>query len=165
MFHIKKSILFLMLFMTIAHALPVDRNATLHITADSTIYNFRTEEKEFKGHVQLNQGSTHIKADRLTTKNDDQHQLKEAIAYGILQPAHYWTTPNQKENPIHAYATIIKFYPLAENIILQEKVRLTQNKNSFTGHLIFYNMKTEIVTVPESQKGQSVMIYHPNKHL
>jgi lipopolysaccharide export system protein LptA len=144
-------------------ALQQDKKENIYITADSTVYNYKTGVNIFEGHVKVDQGSTHIRADKLTTKNNDQHKIQEAIAYGIHEQAHYWTTTIIGQPDVHAKANVIKFYPIDSNIILEQHVFMTQADNSFRGQMVLYNMTTQTITVPASQNGRAVLVYHPDK--
>ena len=121
-----------------AYALREDNKEKIHIRADSTIYNYKNGITVFEGNVKVDQGSTHMTADRLITKANEQHKIKETIAYGLHQLAHYWTLPKLGEKEIHAHAKIIKFYPIESNIVLEQNVVVTQGENSFQGELVPY---------------------------
>ena len=146
-----------------ALALGSDSKEKLYIISDSTIYNYKTGVNIYEGHVKVDQGSSHITADRLVTKNNSQHKLQEAIAYGMEQLAHYWTIPEAGKQDVHAHAKIIKFYPLTSNVTLEKNVIVTQGENSFQGELILYNKSDQTITVPASQQGRAVLVYDPNK--
>lgn len=143
-------------------ALPSDSKMALHIKADSSIYNYKTGDNLFEGNVVIDQGTTHIRADKLITKSDLKHKLSEAIAYGDQALAHYWTLSKQNEPEIHAYAKVIKFYPAQSNVTLEKQVKVTQGENSFHGELIHYNSNDQTITVPASNKGRSVIVYNPD---
>jgi lipopolysaccharide export system protein LptA len=144
-------------------ALPQDKKEKIFIVADSTVYNYKTRINVFTGHVKIDQGTTHITADKLITKSNAAHQIEEALAYGLETLAHYWTTPKTDEPEIHARAKIIKFYPIDSNIILEQQVLMTQADNSFQGQMILYNTITQTITVPASSQGRATLIYHPKK--
>lgn len=161
----KHFFLFLVTAFTLVHvvyALPEDRREMLHIKADNTIYNYKTGINYFEGNVQIDQGSTHVTADRLITKANSKHQIQEAIAYGIHQLARFTTTPRQGEKAINANARIIKFYPLTMNATLQGEVFVLQGENIFQGQLIHYNMNEQTIIVPETKNGRAVLVYNPD---
>ena len=166
---LNKIILFLLfiiinnIFTVTVFALPQDKKEKIFIVADSTVYNYKTRINVFTGHVKIDQGSTHITADKLITKSNAAHQIEEALAYGLETLAHYWTTPKTNEPEIHARAKIIKFYPIDSNIILEQQVFMTQADNSFQGQMILYNTITQTITVPASSQGRATLIYHPKK--
>ena len=144
------------------YALPTDSKAPIHISSDSWAYNYKTGANEYIGHVIVNQGSIHLTADRLTTKSDSNRKIQEAIAYGIKQPAHYWTLAKIGDAEMHAYANIIKFYPIQTNVTLEQHVTLKKGKNSFQGQLIHYNNNDQTITVPELSESRAVLVYNPD---
>lgn len=145
-----------------AYALPSDKNEKVHIVSDTWTYNYKNGSSIFEGNVKVDQGTTHIRANRLITKNNRKHQIEEAIAYGVENLAHYWTLPAVGDPEIHAIARIIKFYPLTSNITLENDVTVTQGENSFKGQLIHYNMNDQTIAVPASKNGRAVVIYNPD---
>jgi lipopolysaccharide export system protein LptA len=154
---------FLLLMSTGAFALPSDNQAKIYIVADSAIYNYKTGVNVFEGHVKVDQATTHITADRLITKNNAQHKIQEAVAYGFQAQAHYWTLPKLTEPEIHAYAQIIRFFPIESNVTLEQNVQVTQGENSFHGQLIHYNNSNQTIIVPASKNGRSMLVYNPDK--
>lgn len=144
-------------------ALDSDRSARLNIIADSGIYNFKSGVDVYEGHVIVDQGTTHIRADKLVTKKNNHHKIEEATAYGTQALAHYWTLSQSGEPEIHARAKIIKYYPIVANVTLQYEVHVTQGENSFQGELIHYNSNDQTITVPASTNGRAVLVYNPDK--
>lgn len=158
---IKKILLLIILISINSYALEEDNKAKIFIVADQTLYNYKTGTTEFNGHVTVDQGSTHLIADKLITHANAQHKIQEAIAYGTHDPAHYWTTPKLGDKPVHATAMIIKFYPLDSNVTLEQNVIIKQGNNSFEGQLIHYNRSKETIVVPASKHARAVLVYHP----
>lgn len=144
-------------------ALQGDNKVKVFIEADSYLFNYKNGVNMYEGHVKVDQGTTHITADRLITKNDNHHKIQEATAYGLQELAHYWTLPKIGEPEIHARAKIIKFYPIESNITLEQDVLVTQGENSFQGQLIHYNSNDQTIAVPASQNGRAVVVYDPDK--
>lgn len=145
------------------YALQEDNKQKVLIKGDSALLNYKTGVNIFKGNVIVDQGTTHVTADRLVTKNNNQHKIREAIAYGISKPAHYWTLPKLGDHELHAHAKVIKFYPIDSKVTLEQKAIVTQGDNSFQGEIIFYNMGDQTVNVPATKGGRAVMIFDPDK--
>lgn len=159
--------LFFLLPMVYFHstaALPKDRFEKMQIQADSSTYNYKTGDRYFEGHVKVDQGTTHLTADRLITKNNPQHKMQEAIAYGLKNLAHYWTLPKENDPLLYAEAKIIKLYPIQSQVTLEQNVLITQEENSFKGELITYNMQDQLIIVPANKKGRAVLIYNPDSN-
>lgn len=156
-------LLLLLMLPSLAAALDSDSRKTIKIIADSWVYNYRTGTNVYEGNVRVDQGTTHITADRLITRNNDQHKIQEATAFGLQSLAHYWTLPKEGDPVIHARAKVIRFYPLESNVTLEQKVDVLQGKNSFQGELIHYNSKEQTITVPATKNGRAVLVYNPDK--
>jgi lipopolysaccharide export system protein LptA len=154
----------LLLFPCFAFALPHDSEKNMHITADTTLLNYKSGFNTYEGNVKIDQGETRLTADRLTTQNNARHKMEEAIAYGTAQQlAHYWTIPQPGDPVFHARAKIIKFYPIKSTVVLQGDVVVTQGDNSFKGPEIIYNIKDQTVLSPATKKGRSTIVIEPTK--
>lgn len=144
-------------------ALPKDSEQPLHIVADSTLFNYKTGIDTYEGHVKVDQGTTHLVADRLITEKDKQHKIVIATAYGLQNLSEFTTIPTENDLLLHAKAKVIKYYPSTSIVILEENVFVTQGKNSFHGPLIIYNMKDQLVSAPASKNGRATIVIEPNK--
>jgi lipopolysaccharide export system protein LptA len=144
-------------------ALPEDPKALMHIIADSSQYNYKMGETWFEGQVKINQGSTHLEADRVITKRNAQNKIQEALAFGLRQPAHYWTYPKKGEKILHAYAKLMKLYPLESRVVLEGDVRVTQGENRFQGQIIVYNIKLQTITVPPTKNSRATFVIETNQ--
>lgn len=151
------SVLLLLLASRLA-ALPEDQKALMHIIADSSQYNYKMGETWFEGHVKIEQGGTQLEADRVVTKRNAKNKIQEALAFGLQQPAHYWTIPRKGEKMLHAYAKLMKLYPLESRIILEGDVRVTQGENHFQGQIIVYNIKLQTITVPPTRNSRATFV-------
>lgn len=145
------------------NALTINAKEKVNIAADSVVYNYKTGFNQYEGHVKVDQGNAHLTAERLITRSNNQHQMHEAIAYGLNEKAHYWTKLKTNEPEIHAEARIIKFYPLSSNIVLEKDVSITRGENHFQGELILYNQAEQTITVPPTKNGRAVIVYNPDK--
>lgn len=153
----------LICFSPFVFALPTDAGQPLHIEANSSSFNYKTGVNTYEGNVKIDQGSSHVLADRLVTKNNAQHKIQEAIAYGLTQLAEYTTTPKPGDPLFRAKAKVIKFYPQESRIVLADDVNVTQGENSFKGPVIIYNTKDQTVDAPASKGGRSTIIIEPDK--
>ncbi|OGT57357.1 MAG: lipopolysaccharide transport periplasmic protein LptA [Gammaproteobacteria bacterium RIFCSPHIGHO2_12_FULL_43_28] len=165
MFLIHKRVLLLALLTTFSMsvlALDSDKSKPMHITSDNSSYNYKTGVRTFTGRVKVIQGTTHLTADKLVTKDDDTHKIRKAIAYGFNHEAHYWTLPKVSEALLHARALVIELYPGDSTIILKNKALIQQGKNSFKGEEIHYNRENQTITVPAKKNGRAVLVYNPD---
>jgi len=159
------NILFALIFFLPADifALSTDAMQNMHIIADSTLFNYKSGFNTYDGNVRIDQGSTRLNADRVTTQNDAHHKMQEATAYGFKKPAHYWTTPKEGDLTFNAQATIIKFYPIKSLVVLEGNVVVTQGNNSFHGPIMYYNIKDQTVTSPQNKNGHATIIIEPDQ--
>lgn len=148
----------------LTYGLNTDRDQKVFITADSGVTNFKSGVDVYQGHVKVDQGTSHIRADKLITKRNKQRQIEEVLAYGFAQPAHYWTLTTTQEPPVHAHARFIRFLPLQQRVTLKKSVYIQQGQNTFRGQLIHYNQAKQIITVPPSRDAHAVIVYQPESH-
>jgi lipopolysaccharide export system protein LptA len=160
-----KFIILVLCFAPLAlYALPEDSVEKMHIVADSTLFNYKTGFNTYQGNVDVQQGGTRLKADKVTTKSNLKHKMEEAIAYGSDKtPADYWTVPKKGDLIFHAQASVIKFYPLKSLVMLEGNVNVTQGDNSFHGATIIYNMKDQTISAPANNQGRATIIIQPTK--
>jgi lipopolysaccharide export system protein LptA len=148
-------------FPLLSSAMPDDSQQTVHIIADTSEFNYKTGVDIYEGNVKIDQGSTHVTADRIITQKNAQHKIVKAVAFGIKKLAEYSTIPKKDDLEFHAKGKIITFYPLKSLISLEGDVTVTQGKNSFQGPVISYNMKDQIVTAPASNIGHATIVIEP----
>lgn len=151
-----------LIFSLNVYAHPDDLREKIHIKADSQELNYNTGINSYSGNVQIDQGTTHLNAARVVTKNNNQHKIQEAIAYGDKELAKYTTIPKTGDAVMQAEAKIIKFYPLKATIVMEGNVIVTQGENSFHGPTIIYNIKEQTVSVPASETGGATITIEPD---
>src|SRR5579872_4726259 len=155
--------IFLLLLPISLFALQGDDQQIMHIISDGSTFNYKTGMNVYEGHVKIDQGTTHLTADRVVTTKNNNHKMEQAIAYGLTQLAEYTTIPKPGDAVLHAKAKVIKFYPAKSIVFLEGDVVVTQGKNSFAGPVIVYNVKDQIVTAPPSKTGRATIIIEPSQ--
>lgn len=135
----------------------------LQITANSSTFNYATGENDYEGDVKVDYDTTHLRADRITTKNNDKNKIELATAYGINHLAEYSTIPKPGDPVFHAKAKIIKYYPQNSRVVLEGNVIVTQGKNSFHGPIIIYNTKEKTIIAPPHKGGRATFIIEPKQ--
>lgn len=141
-----------------ALALPDDDKQMMHIEANSSSFDYKNGVNTYEGKVKIDQGSTHLSADKLVTHNNDKHKLSEAIAYGFDNFAEYTTKTKPEDPELHARAKVIKYYPIEGKVELEGDVLVTQGENSFNGPVIIYNIKDQVVNAPASNNGRAIIV-------
>lgn len=154
-------IIVLLLAPAFAFALQDDQDKPFNIVADSSIFNYKTGIDMYEGNVKVDQGTSHLTADRLVTQKNKQHKMMSAIATGIHKLAEYSTVPKLGDPILIAKARTITFYPPTSTVVLEQDVLVTQKENSFHGPLIIYNIKDQVVTAPASNEGRATITIEP----
>ncbi len=158
------ALLLLMLTSTLCTAMPDDREKTLELSANSADLNQQTHRGEYIGNVQLDQGSSHLRAANAVTEGDKQNKLMLAIANGDQkEQAHFWTLTALDKPPLHAYADTIRYHPDRHLIELIGNARVVQGDNSFSAPTISYDTLEQHVISKSDGKARTVIIIHPGK--
>ncbi|PWY54816.1 lipopolysaccharide transport periplasmic protein LptA [Legionella qingyii] len=158
------SLLLFFLFTSSAFALAEDKEKVMHVMADSADLSQQEHKGIYIGNVELVQGTTNLQASKAVTIGNEKNQLVVAIANGTKEKqAHYWTITDPKKPPVHAYADIIRYYPLRHLIELIGNARVEQGKNSFSAAKISYDTEKQHVLSHGNDSQRIVIIYHPEK--
>ncbi|WP_051398986.1 lipopolysaccharide transport periplasmic protein LptA [Legionella oakridgensis] len=161
-----KFLLFLFFFIAAnaAFALPEDRQQVLQLRADSADLNQEKHLGIYIGHVELDQGSTHLRAAEAITQGNSDNKLIRAVAKGNKEEqAHYWTLTAPDKPPLHAYANEIYYYPERHLIELIGQARIEQGQNSFLAPKITYDTERQHVLTHRDQKARTVITIYPEK--
>ncbi|STY29731.1 OstA family protein [Legionella wadsworthii] len=157
-------LLFFVLFISSAHAMTEDQEKVMHVMADAADLSQQQHKGVYTGNVSLVQGTTNLQADKAVTLGNEKNQLVVAIANGTKgKQAHYWTTTDPKKPPLHAYADIIRYYPLRHLIELVGNARVEQGENSFSAAKISYDTVKQHVLSQGDGNKRITIIYHPEK--
>jgi lipopolysaccharide export system protein LptA len=148
-----------------AFALQADRSAPVHVHAEAASLNQHTHRGVYSGHVILDQGSTHLRADHAITDGDNHNQLVLATIHGSQhQQAHVWTTQSMDKPPLHAYADTIRYFPMQHRIELQGHARLIQGAHSFSAPIIRYDTRNQHVTTEQHGHERTAIVIQPPSH-
>ena len=152
-----KVFLFVLLCPVVAIATP--KKNPLQITADFAQMDHNAGLGVFNGHVRLDQGQNHLKADKLTVYTDKGNHLIKAIANGKL--AHFWSKTNPSKPEFHAKALTIEYYAKKDSVVLLGDAIAQQGPNSFEGPRIVYNRKTQVVTSFQKKAQRTKIVLIP----
>lgn len=154
----------LVLFNPISYALPDDQDKILTLSADRADLSQTSHRGEFIGNVELDQGTTHLRAAKATTMADNQNTLIEAIAKGNAKAqAHYWSLTAPNKPLLHAYANSIYYYPQKHLIKLIGNAKVSQGKHSFTAPEIIYDTVKQHVVTKASENQRTLITLYPEK--
>lgn len=134
------------------------------LKAASADLNLITYQGVFTGDVELDQGTTHVRAARAMTYGNKNNQLTHAIIYGDKdKQAHFWAIPDPKKAPMHAYADIIYYYPERHTIELIGHAKIEQGADSFSAPSIFYDTLQKRIVSKSNDTQRTTIIIHPGK--
>lgn len=147
-----------------SYALPEDSQQVLNLLANSADLNQQTHRGVYLGDVQLDQGSTHVRAAEAITEGNEKNQLIKAIAKGNSEAqAHYWALTAADKPPLHAYADNIYYYPERHLIELVGNARVEQGENVFSAPKISYDTVAQHVMTQSDATMRTTIIIHPEK--
>ena len=101
------------------------KNATLAtITADSGTFNQKTGIGTLEGHVKVDQGNTHLRANKVLIYQNKKHGINKLIAIG--NPAKYSAIPKGSNNPVFAQSKTIEYNPTTQQVTMKGKIVIQQ---------------------------------------
>jgi lipopolysaccharide export system protein LptA len=149
---------------TVSWAMSNDREKVAELSADTANLDQQTHRGEYTGHVEFNQGTSHLRAAKAITQGSPQNKLILAIALGNKDnQAHYWTQTEADKPLLHAYADKICYYPERHLIELMGHAHVSQGDNSFSGPKISYDTEKQHVISKGKGKNRTLIIIHPEK--
>ena len=158
-------VFFLLLTGKTCFALTEDRTQIMEVHARSADLNHQTHRGIYSGDVEVDQGSTHIRAAEAITEGNLKNQLVKAIIKGNRKTqAHYWALTAADKPPMHAYADTINYYPGKHLIELIGNARVEQGNNSFSAPHISYDTIHQHVISKGNGQEQTTIIIYPGKH-
>lgn len=125
-----------------ALALPEDRDQAIFIQSDRAERDERTGTTLYTGDVEIDQGSLHISAERVTIRDSDE-QVSEILATG--KPAKMHQKPAPEREPVYARALTIQYDVAKEVLTLIEEASVTQEGTTVTGDRIEYFVREQRV--------------------
>lgn len=135
-----------------------DKNEKAYISSDTADLNRTTGVGVYRVDVKIDQGSTHVRGDVVTTYTDANNKLKEAIIVGKEgELASYETLIETGKPVLYAKAKTIKFYPQKNYIILIGNASIIQGTDSIQGDQLEYDIEKQhlIAKGNDSSKGKN----------
>lgn len=152
----------LLLFPTLSLALSSDAGKPLDFTADHTSLNETTNVLLLTGHVELQQGTTHLQANKLEVYRDKTGETRQVIATGKL--AHYHTLSDHQQKPLDAWGETIQYYPQqGQVVILGKGSTIKHGDNEIIGDHLVYDMPQQSISSQQTTNAsKSMIIVQPN---
>ena len=145
-------------------ALPDDRNQPIYIQSDRAERDERKGTTVYTGDVEIDQGSLHISADRVTIAMDGD-QVTRIDAIGA--PAKMHQKPSPEREPVYARATTIQYDVAREILTVIEKAAVTQEGSTVKGERIEYFVQEQRVKASsgsaESGASRVQMVIQPRR--
>ena len=146
--------------------MPEDRDKLIELTADEVSISQQNYHSEYLGNMELDQGSTHLRAAKAETRGNQQNKLIVAIAYGHnSSQAHYWTQTDLSKPLLHAYADIIRYYPDKHLIELIGHAKVIQGKNVFKSTKISFDTVKQHIFSEKAAQGRTTIVFHTDKSI
>jgi len=131
-------------------ALPGDASSPIDITADAVEIDDGQHTSTYTGKVEVQQGSMRLWADRVTVQHLPSRQPSRIVATGAPVRYQQQTERNQQ---VKAEARRMEYDATREEILLIDRARLTQGRDSFSSDRILYDRKKAVVKAGASAQG------------
>lgn len=126
-------------------ALKTDSEQPAAINADEMDLDFNTGERQFRGDVFMEQGTTKLNADKVDAKYNQEDELEKATAFG--NPAVFRRLPEGEQHEVVGEALRLELDQIEDTVTLYDNASLTQRGDTIEGTVIVYNINTEQMTV------------------
>ncbi len=134
------------------HALQSDREQPIDLEADSAEIDDKRGVSIYTGHVEITQGSMHIRADKLVV---EQHRGKGTRLIATGRPMHFRQLPAPGKPPVRGHALRAEYDTGSELLILSGNAVLQQGKDRFANDRIVYDRVKGVVRAGRSAKGKT----------
>jgi lipopolysaccharide export system protein LptA len=124
--------------MATAWALPDDRRQPMHIESDSASRDDRSRITIYVGNVQIDQGSMHVAADKVTVHMASGSKVDRIVAEG--KPATYRQLPEVDGKLVVAHAMEIEYNVAKDLLVLKRSAQVEQDGSSLEGELVTYDI-------------------------
>ncbi len=144
-------------------ALQSDRSRPIQLEADSADINEKTGISVYTGHVDITQGSMHIRAHKLMV---EQRKGKGTRLIATGKPVYFRQRPDPGKPEVEGHALRAEYNSGSELLILTGNAVLKQGKDSFSNDRIVYDRVKGRVKAGKSAKGKSrvKITIDPNNH-
>jgi lipopolysaccharide export system protein LptA len=141
-------------------ALPTDRNQPIHVSADRATMDDNSGITTYSGNVEIEQGSLKIKA-----RSVDLHRNNDGVSRILATGNVQFQQQASSDKPVtNAYGERMDYQVQRQEITITGDARVVQQKDTFTGQKIVYNLDKSLVNAFSSEdgKGQRVqMVIQP----
>ena len=133
---------FLLSISNVCLALSTDKDKPMTIEANSVEIDDKKGITVYRGNIDVRQGTMHVTGNTLVIERVD-GKVKTVTVVG--KPARYTQRPDNKKDDVVATARKLQVYPKRDLVRLERKARITQEGDTFTGNIIEYDNKNDII--------------------
>ena len=138
-------------------ALPEDRDQPISLKADSASFDQRTGVSTYQGHVEINQGTMNLAADKATVYFTNEGTFQRMEAEGA--PSRFRYQPSRNKPHIEGVGKRIVYNAAKAEVVVSGKAHFVQGRDEFTGPVIVYDLTKDVVNA----SGGVQFIIHPTK--
>lgn len=153
----------ILLFSAISvYGLQEDSDIPMNITSDRLEFNSKTGITIFTGHVKMDQGMTHLTADKVTVYKRPDGEIEKIIARG--NPAHYTTVPESEKPMLEASGDTIEYYPQKSEAIILGNGVIKQGGTVLRGeHLVYDLAQGALTSTPTRPQERTILVIEPQR--
>ncbi len=131
-------------------ALPSDRNQPIHVSADTATIDDNTGITTYSGNVEIAQGTLKINA-----RSVDLHRNESGVSRILATGDVKFQQQAAKDKPVtNAYGERMDYQVNRQEITITGQARVVQQKDTFTGQKIVYNLDKSLVNAFSGEGGQ-----------
>jgi len=112
--------------------------------------------------VQVTRETFHLAADTLKVKQTPQHTIGQITTEG--KRAHFWSTPENVEERIDAWADTIHYFPSQNKITLHNHALVLHRGDRLSGSDITYDLVRQVVQTQGDKRRSMHIILHRNRN-
>jgi len=145
-----------------AHPEAVKSDQPIQIQSDVASYEQLNHLAIHQGNVVLTQNERELRADKLTIQLTPQGRAQVITATG--NPAKFSGKMKENVQPLYATAKTIYYYPEKQLVVLEGAATLMQDKDTFHGPSLSYQLDKQIITAAKQSDERPTLIIHPKAH-
>ncbi len=134
-----------------AMALSSDREQPINIESDRLDIDEEKGISTYQGNVHYTQGTIILDADILVLHSRD-GEVYKLEAFG--DPAQYRQQLDNNQGDLSAKAKSMEYVSDTGKLVLRENVRIVKGEDVFTGNIIEYSTRDEIVSARKAESGE-----------
>lgn len=149
-------------FSSHANTISFKSNAPIEIESDNVVFEQNTGELTYQGNVIVISGTQKLFANKVIVKRDNQKGIQSIQATGTAdKPAHFINLLEDKQTPVHAYASQIDYDPKLALLTLTGQAKIVHQADTFEGPLLRYIIEDQKIEAIHSKNQRPKMTITP----